>query len=36
VVRVRDSYGVEVARGEDEAGLGAITVVVDVMAHQAR
>jgi uncharacterized protein YxjI len=34
--RVRDSYGVEVAGGEDAALLLAITVVIDVMAHPSR
>jgi uncharacterized protein YxjI len=34
--RVRDSYGIEVVVGEDAALLLAITVVVDMMAHQGR
>lgn len=34
--RVRDSYGVEVAPGEDAALLLAITVVIDMMAHSGR
>jgi uncharacterized protein YxjI len=34
--RVRDSYGVEVARAEDAALLLALTVVIDVMAHRSR
>jgi uncharacterized protein YxjI len=31
--RVRDSYGVEIAPGEDEALLLAVTVCIDAMAH---
>lgn len=34
--RVRDSYGVEVTPGEDAALLLAITVVIDMMAHEGR
>lgn len=34
--RVRDTYGVEVAPGQDDALLLAITVVIDMMAHQGR
>lgn len=34
--RLRDSYGVEVAPGEDAALLLAITVVIDMMAHSGR
>jgi uncharacterized protein YxjI len=34
--RVRDSYGVEVARGEDVALFLAIAVVIDVMVHAGR
>ena len=34
--RVRDSYGVEIAPGEDAAKLLAITVVIDMMAHAGR
>ena len=34
--RVRDSYGVEVAPGEDAALMLAITVVIDMMAHSGR
>jgi uncharacterized protein YxjI len=34
--RIRDTYGVEVAEGEDALLLLAITVVVDMMAHQGR
>jgi uncharacterized protein YxjI len=34
--RVRDNYGVEVARGEDVALFLALAVVVDVMVHEGR
>ena len=34
--RIRDSYGVEVAPGEDAALMLAITVVIDMMAHSGR
>jgi uncharacterized protein YxjI len=34
--RVRDTYGVEVAPGEDAALLLAATVAIDQMAHPAR
>ncbi len=34
--RVRDSYGVEIAPGQDDALILAITVVIDMMAHQGR
>jgi uncharacterized protein YxjI len=34
--RVRDSYGVEIAPGEDAANILAITVVIDMMAHAGR
>lgn len=34
--RIRDSYGVDVAPGQDDALLLAITVVIDMMAHQGR
>jgi uncharacterized protein YxjI len=34
--RVRDTYGVEVAPGEDPALLLAVTVVIDMMAHPGR
>ncbi len=34
--RVRDTYGVEVAPGQDDALLLAITVVIDMMAHAGR
>jgi len=31
--RVRDTYGIEVSRGEDEPLLLALTVALDQMAH---
>jgi uncharacterized protein YxjI len=31
--RLRDTYGVEIAPGQDEALILAITVAVDAMAH---
>jgi uncharacterized protein YxjI len=34
--RLRDSYGVEIAPGQHEALILAITVVVDTMAHATR
>jgi len=34
--RVRDTYGVEVREGEDALLILAITVVIDMMAHQGR
>lgn len=34
--RVRDSYGVEVAPGEDAAKILAVTIVIDMMAHGGR
>jgi uncharacterized protein YxjI len=34
--RVRDSYGVEIAPGEDPALVLAVTVAIDTMAHPAR
>lgn len=34
--RVRDTYGVEVAPGVDDALMLAITVVIDMMAHEGR
>jgi uncharacterized protein YxjI len=34
--RLRDSYGVEVAPGQNDAIILAITVVVDMMAHEGR
>jgi uncharacterized protein YxjI len=32
----RDTYGVEVAPGEDDALVLAITVVIDMMASEGR
>lgn len=34
--RIRDSYGVEIMPGQDDALILAITTVVDMMAHPAR
>ena len=34
--RVRDSYGVEVAPGQNDVVILAVTVVVDMMAHEGR
>lgn len=34
--RVRDTYGVEIDAGEDDALILACTIVVDQMAHQGR
>lgn len=34
--RIRDTYGVEVAPGQDDALLLAITVCIDMMAHSGR
>ena len=34
--RVSDSYGVEIGPGQDDALILAITVVIDMMAHQGR
>ena len=34
--RVRDTYGVEVAPGQDDALVLAVTIVVDSMAHPTR
>lgn len=34
--RVRDSYGVDIAPGHDDALILAITVVIDMMAHKGR
>lgn len=34
--RVTDSYGVEIGPGQDDALILAITVVIDMMAHQGR
>jgi uncharacterized protein YxjI len=32
--RVRDTYGIEVAPGEDDALMIALTVCIDQMAHR--
>lgn len=34
--RVRDTYGVSIAPGEDDAFVLAVTVVIDAMAHPTR
>ena len=34
--RVRDTYGVEVAEGQDDVVILAVTVAVDMMAHAGR
>lgn len=34
--RVRDTYGVEIAPGQDDALILAITVCIDMMAHSGR
>jgi len=34
--RVRDTYGVSIAPGEDDAFVLAVTVVIDAMAHPMR
>jgi uncharacterized protein YxjI len=34
--RARDTYGVEVAPGQDDVLILAITAVIDTMAHPAR
>ena len=34
--RVADTYGVEIAQGQDEALILAVTVVIDEMAHAGR
>ena len=34
--RLADTYGVEIAPGQDEALILAITVCVDMMAHEGR
>ena len=33
VLRVRDTYGVQVAHGQEDAIILAVTVVLDNMAH---
>ena len=34
--RVRDTYGIEVAPGQDDALVLAVAVVVDAMSHKGR
>jgi uncharacterized protein YxjI len=34
--RVRDTYGVEIQPGQDEALILAVTVAIDMMAHEGR
>lgn len=34
--RIRDTYGVEIAPGEDDALILAVTAAIDMMAHPAR
>jgi uncharacterized protein YxjI len=34
--RLRDTYGVEVAEGQDDIVILAVTVAVDMMAHPTR
>ncbi len=34
--RVRDTYGVEVAEGQDDVLILAVTVAIDIMAHPTR
>ena len=34
--RVRDTYGVEIAEGQDDAVILAVTVAIDMMAHPTR
>ena len=34
--RIRDTYGVEVAEGQDDALVLAVTVAIDMMAHPTR
>ena len=34
--RLRDTYGVEVAEGQDDVLILAVTVAVDIMAHPTR
>ncbi|MFC2036704.1 LURP-one-related/scramblase family protein [Chloroflexota bacterium] len=34
--RIRDTYGVEVAEGQDDVLILAITVAIDIMAHPTR
>ena len=34
--RVRDTYGIEVAPGQDDALVIAVAVVIDAMSHKGR
>ena len=34
--RLRDTYGVEVAEGQDDVIILAVTVAIDIMAHPTR
>ena len=34
--RIRDTYGVEIAEGQDDILILAVTVAIDIMAHQTR
>ena len=34
--RIRDTYGVEVAEGQDDVLILAVTVAIDIMAHPTR
>ena len=34
--RLRDTYGVEVAEGQDDVLILAVTVAIDIMAHRTR
>ena len=36
VLRVRDTYGVEIAPGQDDVVILAATVALDVVAHPGR
>jgi uncharacterized protein YxjI len=33
---LRDTYGVEVAEGQDDVVILAVTVAIDIMAHPTR
>jgi uncharacterized protein YxjI len=34
--RLRDTYGVEIAEGQDDVIILAVTVAIDIMAHPSR
>ena len=34
--RLRDTYGVEIAEGQDDVLILAVTVAIDIMAHPTR